>query len=48
MRGLGIAMMLLGVLGIIVIFLYPATLGWGGLFGCVASILSGVGFFAQG
>lgn len=47
MRGLGISLMLLGVLGILVIFLFPAVLNYSGLFGCVAAILTGVGFFAR-
>ena len=46
MRGLGISMILLGILGAVLIFLYP-TLGWSGLVGCVAAVLAGVGFAAM-
>jgi len=43
MRGLGFAMILIGVIGAVLIFLYP-MLGWSGLIGALAAILAGVGF----
>lgn len=44
MRGLGFAMILLGVIGAVLTFLYPGAFGWGGLIGALAAILAGVGF----
>ena len=44
MRGLGFALILTGVIGAVLTFLYPAAFGWGGLIGALAAILAGVGF----
>ena len=46
MRGLGIALIVIGLLGSVLIFLYPC-LGWSGLVGAVAAMLTGFGFLTS-
>ena len=44
MRGLGFALIIIGIIGAVLIFLYPGLLGWGGLIGAIVAVLAGVGF----
>lgn len=46
MRGLGIALIIIGLLGSVLIFLYPC-LGWSGLVGALGAILAGIGFLTS-
>lgn len=44
MRGIGYALIVVGVIGAVLIFIYPGVLNWSGLIGAIASILAGAGF----
>ena len=46
MRGLGYALIIVGILSAVLIFLYPNLLGWSGLVGSVVAVLTGVGFLS--
>ena len=46
MRGLGYALIIVGILSAVLIFLYPGLLGWSGLVGSVVAVLTGVGFLS--
>ncbi len=44
MRGIGYALIVVGVIGAVLVFTYPTVLNWSGLIGAIASILAGAGF----
>jgi len=46
MRGLGYALIVIGIISAVLIFLYSAVLGWSGLIGSVTAVLTGVGFIS--
>lgn len=46
MRGLGYALIVVGIISAVLIFLYAEILGWSGLVGSVVAVLTGVGFLS--
>lgn len=46
MRGLGFALILFGIITAVLILLYGGTVGWSGLVGSVAAVMTGVGFLS--